>query len=497
MEELGAITIHVDSEDFSTDKLWVRELRGREEISQLFSFDLHLHLLPGDLPFDSSKMVSSNVSIIWRRREREVHRVRGMIANVRERLDTKTDYRVCVARVVPRAFRLSLVETSEVFLETSVPDIIKEKLSRVGLTGDAVEMRLEATYPKRPYVLQYKESDLAFVSRLAEHVGIAFHFTDGGKVGDKIIFTDDPSAFRQSSRDLYTGVVSAGEQVHDLESTTRVVPAAYMVNDYDDDNPRLDLQRTYDLEHGYGGGIVEHAPNYLTPEEGARFAQIRAEGIEARRVVYTGRSNSPTVSVGSHVRVGDTPLVDDPSMLVTSVEHLVVQATGELGSLDAASPYTNRFEGVRASIPFRPERRTPRPVVTGLLVGFVTDYLAEGPYGAVDAKGMYTVRLHLDTAPHPKAQSLPIRMIQAHAGSHYGAHMPLRAGTEVMVAFLAGDPDRPVIVGSVPNKLTQSPVNSDNLQINKILKTETGIVIEARDLIPGKGGALQQSPTEG
>lgn len=497
MEDLGALTIHVESDDFVCDRLRVRELRGREELSQLFSFDLHLHWLAGDVPFDASTMVSANASIVWRRGDAEVHRVRGMVASVRERLDTKSGYRVFVARVVPRAFRLSLVETSEVFLDMSLPDIIREKLSRVGLEGAAVELRLESTYAKRPYVLQYKESDLAFVSRLAEHVGIAFHFEDGGKSGDKIVFTDSPSGFRRAEREMHTGVVAAGEQVFDLESTTRVIPAAYMVNDYDYDNPRLDLQRTQELEHGYGGGIVEHAPNYLLPEDGARYAQIRAEGLEIRRVIYTGGSNSPTVTAGASVRVADAPLVDDPEILVTAAEHVAVQAIGELGSLRDASPYSNRFEGVRSKHPFRPERRTPRPVVTGLLVGFVTDYLAEGNYGAVDGTGQYTVRLHLDTAPHPKEQSLPIRMIQAHAGSHYGVHMPLRAGTEVMVAFVAGDPDRPVIVGSVPNKLTQSPVTSANFQINKILKTETGIVIEARDLIPPTGGATQQSPTEG
>jgi type VI secretion system secreted protein VgrG len=187
-------------------------------------------------------------------------------------------------------------------------------------------------------------------------------------------------------------------------------------------------------------------------------------------------------------------LAEHPAILVESVTHGIVQAVTELGGMHDATTYSNAFTAVRASVPFRPERTTPRPSVSGLLVGFVVDYLAEGPYGAVDDNGCYTVHLHLDTAPHPTKHSLPIRMIQAHAGASYGAHSPLRPGTEVMVAFLAGDPDRPVIVGAVPNAITPSPVVTANAQINKILRTETGIVIEARDLYPPENNATQQGP---
>lgn len=491
--DLAAQTIHLESEDFPTARLRVRELRGREAISELFQLDLVVYHLEENAPSIASQMLSSNASLVWRRGEGEVHRVRGMISRVSERMDVLADYRAYSIRLVPRAHRLSLVHTSEVFLDMSVPAIIAEKLSRVGLSGDAVLMRLSEGYEKRAYVLQYKESDLAFVSRLAEHVGIAFHFEDGGKDGERIVFTDHRAGW-VTRADLRVGATGHGEQAFGVEAASEVVPAAYVVNDYDFDNPRLDLTKSADIEHGYGGGIVEHAPNYVDPEVGARYAQIRAEGVACRRLQYRGGSNLPTLAPGVVTRVIDAPPPTDEQILVVEVEHTAVQAVGELASVRDTSPYQNRWRALRAEAQFRPERRTPRPVVSGLHVGFVTDWMASGPYGAVDKDGHYTVRLHLDTAPHPGVQSLPIRMVQAHAGSSYGVHMPLRAGTEVMVAFLGGDPDRPVIVGSIPNKLTKSPVLEGNRQINKILKTETGIVIEARDLIPPDGGALQQGP---
>jgi len=495
MSEGTVLTVHIESDDFPVEHLHVRELKGREEISRLFQFDLLVYdIAKGSTGFVPAAVTSTPVSIVWKEHGREVRRIRGLVSAFREQLDTKVAYYIYRMRVVPRAFRLTLIETSEVFLDMSIPDIIKEKLSRVGLGTAEVEMRLTESYAPRLYVLQYKETDLAFISRLAEHAGIAFHFEDGGDAGDKIVFSDQQAAFPKCDRNLYGGTHTEKAQTWDLEVESRVIPAAYVVNDYDYDNPRLDLASAKEIQAGYGGGVVEHGPNYTSPDEGAFLSRIRAEGLDCRRVVYGGRSNLVLLGAGSAVELEDISTQHDRKILVTSIEHSILQSAGDLGAEANNVPYSNAFEAVRTETPFRPERTTPRPRISGLLVGFVTDYLAEGPYGAVDDTGQYTVRLHLDTAPHPSKQSLPIRMIQPHAGASYGTHMPLRPGTEVMVGFLAGDPDRPVIVGSVPNAITPSPVTTANNQINKILRTETGIVIEARDLYPPKADGKQQVP---
>ena len=210
-------------------------------------------------------------------------------------------------------------------------------------------------------------------------------------------------------------------------------------------------------------------------------------------MLLRGESGAPSFRAGVVVPLGDTPTLADESILLTAVHHHVAQQAGLLGA-DNAEAYSNKFEATRGKTQYRPLLQTPRPRVHGVVTAFIEEYLAEGQYAVMDDRGRYWVRFEFDRGEHPTKHSLPVRMMQPHAGPSYGMHLPLKRGTEVMVTFLDGDLDRPVIVGSVPNELTQSPVNRSNYQINKLLKTETGIVIEARDVWEPEAPHYQQKP---
>ncbi len=498
----GTVHVRLDSEDFPAGNLQISALEGEERLTALFSFDLDMvEISPHgveqvDLSETASKLVGSLVSIVYERDGLDVRAVHGMIAEFEEAIDPRGEkskeggaFRL---KVVPRAFQLSLIEIHEVFLDKAIPEIIEEKLARIGLSvGADVELRLAGEYPPREFVVQYKETDLAFITRLCEHYGITYFFDHDDGV-DKIVFVDRQSAFPVlEPHGLMTGM---GDRfIHELRSNARVVPAVRIVSDYNPVHPALELQQQTSVPGGFGGGVVELVTKYKTPDQGTPLSGVRAEETECHRVLLRGKSVSPWFRAGAVVPISDSPTLADRSLLLTSVRHRIVQQAALLGT-EKAEAYANSFDATRGKTQYRPRHVTPRPRVFGLVTAFIEEYLDSGRYAVIDDRGRYWVRFEFDTGEHPTKHSFPIRMVQPHAGPSYGMHLPLKRGTEVMVAFLDGDVDRPVIVGALPNELTQSPVNRSNYQINKLLKTETGIVIEARDVWEPEAPHYQQKP---
>ena len=143
--------------------------------------------------------------------------------------------------------------------------------------------------------------------------------------------------------------------------------------------------------------------------------------------------------------------------------------------------WENRFTAIPVTTPFVPPRRTPWPRIPGL-VNAVVDGSIKGDYAELDDQGRYHLRLGYDRSGRTdKSATHPVRMMQPHAGSHYGMHFPLRPGTEVLVGFVNGDPDRPIIVGTAPNPITASPVELRN-QTQNVLRTGSDNEIVMEDL---------------
>jgi type VI secretion system secreted protein VgrG len=214
-----------------------------------------------------------------------------------------------------------------------------------------------------------------------------------------------------------------------------------------------------------------------TPEEAAHLARVRAEEHDCRRDVFRGESTAWRASAGHRIRVEAYGPFDGGALLLTEVEHEAIFPA--LGS-DEPSSYKNRSHPVGADLPFRRERRTPRPVIAGLVTATV-QVGADGKPAAIaklDGEGRYTVQFHFDSAfGSDRKASRPVRMAQPFGGTQHGMHFPLRPGTEVVVAFANGDPDRPVILGAVPNAHAPSPVTATNAWQNRI-QTKSGALIE-------------------
>ncbi|WP_437876202.1 type VI secretion system tip protein TssI/VgrG [Sorangium sp. So ce513] len=479
--------LRLDSNDFSCDRLRVRGVHGKEAIGQLFSYDIDVVCTDG-AELSIEQVLGATASLVFEVDGADERAVHGMIAEVEDRHETESTFRSYRLRLAPRAFRATLVELQQVFLDISVPKLIQHKLAMVGLGPDDVVMRLYRDHPDREMIVQYKETDLAFISRLAEHLGISFFFEhESGR--DVMVFTDEQTGFQPLPGGGEVMFRPRGERrdMFELKEQARAFPATYVMQEYNYRTPRLDMTAAHESPAGLGGGVVEYGAHHKTPEEGQRLAQIRAEERASSSRYFECRSDELRLIPGAVFALEGHPRLDGARFLAVEVEHRAVQPVAIEGSGGGEQEYVNRARLVRAEQAYRPPRATPRPKIHGVVSALV-EPLPDGEIGEVspiDEQGRYRVRFHFD-AGDPASRAFPsrlVRMIQPHAGPNYGIHFPLKPGIEVLIVFVDGDPDRPMIVGAAPNPITPSPVTREVNLMHRI-ETSTGILIEMRDCPP-------------
>jgi type VI secretion system secreted protein VgrG len=471
------------SAEFDVARVQVRRVVGREAISQPFAFDVDFVLTEAD-GLDDEKIIGSLVSLVFERAGVEVRTVHGMVSELVDLLDTRPSWNSYRIRVVPRIHRLTFVDTQEVYLNISVPDLVQQKLSEHGLGSDDVTFRLLEKYPMREIIVQYRETDFAFISRLLEHLGISYFFDQEG-TKDRLIITDQNGGFERQERFASMHYQPRGEHasVFQIQYERHLFPMSYEVYDYDYRAPKLELSSTYEHPQGYAGGIAEYGSHHRTPWDGNRLARSRGEERDAKSRFFNADSDLPEITAGVVVKLTEHPKLEDLTLLIVEVEHDAVITVGIDGGEHGHEGYSNKFRAVDVTRSYRPPRVTPRPRIHGILSA-ITDAPMPGATGKVaqlDDMGRYTVKFFFDVADDGRLRSsAPTRMAQSHAGENYGMHFPLRPNTEVTVSFMDGDPDRPIIVGAVPNPVIGSPVTKSDASMNRI-KSQSGAAIEFKD----------------
>jgi type VI secretion system secreted protein VgrG len=479
--------IKLETESYPNGELQISHLTGRDTLSQLFEYEI-LVIVTDLEDFDPESLIGERATLVYERDDRPAERVFGMISVVKDRLDTEAAHASCRLTFTPRAYRLSLVETLDVFLDLSVPDILRQKLTAAGLKekttlpgGDVdvdFELRLQDLCPARELVVQYKETDLAFISRLCEHIGITFFFEHvGGR--DVMIFSDANEGFCALDGDGVVPFRGRGD-AHDvfrLEETIRMIPADYTVRDYNYRTPQVALTGQANVADGLGS-VVEYGSHVKTPKEAEQLARIRAQESLAARRIYDGTTDLASLRAGSIFTLEGHPR-GDLGLLVTEVRQAVSQVTLGSGATEAAA-FRSEFKAIRKDRRYRPPRLTAKPRIHGVVTG-VIDSANKGQYADIDDQGRYRVKFLFDTTNPGEGQaSQLVRMAQPHSGEGYGMHFPLRPGVEVIITFVDGDPDRPIIAATVPNPQTASPVQAANATRN-IIRTGGGNEINIDD----------------
>jgi type VI secretion system secreted protein VgrG len=474
-------TVELTSDDFETDDLAVRRLKGHETISQLYELELELASVNDEATApEPSDLVGASVQLAMSSEgAQQLRTLHGIVAEASVRSDVSLHHAVITLRIVPHAWKLSLFQTQEVFVDHSVPDIIEAKLGRLDISGYA-DLRLTGTYPTRELVVQYQETDLAFVSRLCEHVGISFYFEHGDE-HESMVFTDYVGGWLKSETALHYQPEGQHNGVHEITTVARAIPRVFMVHDYNYRTPDVDLSSVQQVDDGYTGGVVEYGSHHKSPAEGTQLAQVRANTAASGRVVHNAVSGVATFGAGVVVSLDGHSGFEGQDLLVTQIEHELTFEIGGAAEEGDSKSYENRFVLTSTDTPYHPPRRTARPRVDGIVSAIVQPGAA-GETGGVpmlDQDGRYLVRFHFDTSPLTAADaSQRVRMAQPFvSGGNNGMHFPLRRGTEVLLAFIDGNPDRPIIIGAVPNAANPATITAQNAELHKI-KTDEGLVIQ-------------------
>ncbi|MDY6950442.1 MAG: type VI secretion system tip protein TssI/VgrG [Thermodesulfobacteriota bacterium] len=477
------------------DTFEVVSFRGAEGISRLYEFDITLS--SEDPEIDLKEVLQNPATFTVMRADQDDLPIHGVLAQF-EQLHEANQRIFYRAVLVPRLWQASLYRENQLFLDKTVPDIIEEILSQTGLTTDDYELRLTGQYAEWEYICQYGETDFDFISRWMEREGIYYYFEQTEEF-EKLIITDNSTAHEDVS-----GMTSIPysppsalipdeeEVVREIICRQRMLPRRVILRDYNYRRPSLELRGEAEVDSQGRGDVYIYGEHFKTTDEGNALAAIRAEEIRCREVIFTGESTAAHLRPGfifeltEHYResYNQRGLITEvehegsqPAVLLDGLEEEPAEEEGQLS-------YVSRFEYIPADVQYRPERQTPKPRFNGTMNARV-DATGDGQYAEVDEEGRYKIRLCFDQSDREDARaSRWVRMAQPYAGADYGMHFPLHRDTEVLVTFVDGDPDRPIISGSVPNPETASPVNSNN-QTQCMLRTGGGNQIRIED---GSGG---------
>ena len=491
---------------YPKDLFWVRSFQGREEISGLFHFEIAL-VVRGEPPV-ARDLLKDTATLCLRSTEFEEF-FHGVLTEF-ETLRCVDGFCHCRAVLAPRLSLLTRTHGFRVFLEKDARAIVSEILVLNGFSENLdFEFRLKETYVKHGFVLQYDESDFAFISRRLEHEGLFYFFEHQGDK-DKLIITDTNMAFESAPWGSVVDYLppsglqktNSSNVLDSFTQHSRSVVGKVKVRDYNYETPDKTIESDASIDKGGQGAVYLYGEHVRTPSHAARLAKVRAEEIGCRRMTFH--------ATGQHVglRPGRLFSLAGHYREPCNREYLVIEAThrgaqdaylaaGLKVALGPEEQIGRRSELVciASDVAFRPARTTPWPRIDGALPARI-DAEGTGQYAELDALGRYHVIFHFDASGRDQARaSCPLRKVEPYVGADHGMHFPLHKGTEVLVVFKDGHPDRPLIAGALPDPLHPSPVNDTNQ--TKSLITSSGqnkIHIEDNE---GQQRILLSSPTAG
>ena len=506
MEYLTSKKFSFVSNALPPDTFGVVGFKGTERLSAPYRFEITL--VSSDPEIDFGTVMRSQGRLILHREEGGDTLYSGIVANF-EQLHEVKGFAFYRAHLVPKLWWLSITHHNQIFLGKTVPEMCEAILRDGGMLSNIdFEFRLQGTYDPVEYACQYGESHLNFLSRWCEREGIYYYFEQSERA-EKIIFTDTKIAHTDppGGGDIVYAPPSGLEALHSEEAVRsfqcrkNLLPAKVLLRDYNYRRPTLEIRGTADVDENGRGTVYFYHEHFRTGEEGDRLAKIRAEGLICQGEEYYGETSVPsllpgfTYALSGHYRPGF-----NGKYLMTEVGHEGDQ-TGFL--LAGISPdgesrqiyYRNRFTAIPAATQFRPQVETRKPKVHGSIPARI-DGAGSGTYAELDEMGRYKVIIPYDLSGRAdgKASSW-IRMAEPYSGSNHGMHFPLHKGTEVLLTFVNGDPDRPIIAAAVPNPATPSPVTSAN-QTASLITTSGGNHIHMEDQ-EGSQRIQLHSPTAG
>ena len=436
-------------------------MHAREEMSRLSEYQLDLLSERNDINLD--EILGKNVTVTLALAEDQKRYFNGYVTRFAQS-GMYGRYHRYYAVVRPWLWLLTRTTDCRIFQDMTVPDIVKAVFSDHGAADFKLE--LTSTYRKWTYCVQYRETDFNFVSRLLEQEGIYYYFrhTEGHNT---LVLTD--SCSKQTPVPGYEEIPFIApdrlvrpdiEHISSWDFSREIQPGVYVHDDYDLERPSVELKTQKAVPRTYAPSnyeVYDYPGNYVQQADGEQYAAVRIDEFGSQFETASVVTNARGVSVGSLFTLEGYPRADQ------NREHMVIAANYdlELGEYESmaqarAASYRCSLVAMSTQQQFRPKRSTPKPFVQGPQTAMVV-----GPAGDeihTDKFGRVKVQFHWDRyGKCDENSSCWIRVSHPWAGKGWGAVSIPRIGQEVIVDFLEGNPDDPIITGRVYNAENMPP----------------------------------------
>ncbi|MDH0301304.1 MULTISPECIES: type VI secretion system tip protein VgrG [unclassified Pseudomonas] len=436
------------------DKLILAEMGGSEELGRLFDYELQL--TSDDPAIDLNQLLGKPMGLSVQQSIATSRHFHGIVARCSQSVDQG---QFAAYRVTLRPWLWLLTRTSDcrIFQHLSAPQIIKQVFRDLGFSD--FEDLLSRNYREREYCVQYRETSFDFVSRLMEEEGIYYFFRHEQE--RHVLVLADAYGAHQKAPGYETvpyyppdGQHRERDHINDWHLAQEVQPGSLELNDYDFQRPsaRIDVRSAMPRPHQAGDyPLYDYPGAYEQSQDGEHYARTRLESLQSLHERVELRGNARGLGSGHLFSLSNFSRQDqNREYLIVAARYYVHQERLESGGGSGAAQFESNLSCIDAQQSYRPVGSTLRPIVKGPQTAVVV-----GPSGEeiwTDQYGRVKVHFHWDRHDQSNENSSCwIRVSQATAGKNWGSIQVPRIGQEVIVSFLEGDPDRPIITGRVYN----------------------------------------------
>ncbi|WP_447795365.1 type VI secretion system Vgr family protein [Pseudomonas farris] len=434
--------------------LLLKDMGGGEELGRLFSYELQLHSL--DNAIDLNQLLGKPMCLSLQLDNGGERHFHGIVARCSQNVD-QGQFASYQATLRPWLWLLTRTSDCRIFQNLTIPQIIKQVFRDLGFSD--FEDALSRPYREWEYCVQYRETSFDFVSRLMEQEGIYYFFRH--EQGRHVLVLADAygahtSAPGYASVPYYPKNEQQRERdhIHDWHLAQQVQPGSLELNDYDFQRPsaRIDVRSAMPRPHTAGDyPLYDYPGTYVQSADGEHYARTRIEALQTQHEQVEFAGNARGLGSGHLFSLtGFSRQDQNREYLIVGTRYSISQESGETGIGAASAQFESSLTCIDAQQSYRPLPNTHRPIVKGPQTALVV-----GPKGEeiwTDQFGRVKVHFYWDRHDQSNENSSCwIRVSQSWAGKNWGSMQIPRIGQEVIVSFLEGDPDRPIITGRVYN----------------------------------------------
>ncbi|QMT61515.1 type VI secretion system Vgr family protein [Legionella sp. PC997] len=476
----------------------VLEFEGQLAIAALYEFQIEFvskRLIQGQ------QVIGQKAQLIFSKKVAGTTPLSGEVFTFTQ-LDNYDNYYRYRILIRPKVYRLQYSRNTEVFLNKSIPQVIKQILNKNGIT---VELDLMMEHKPRKFIFQYDEVDWSFISRWMELEGLFYYFRQDLNE-EKLVITDSNSTLKTNSdiHELYYQSYTAASQnnpttnlVYNAQFTTHALPQRVIVRSYNHNQSSKSYTSKAIIDPTGHGEITYWAENIKSAQENQQIAKFISESYKWKKEILTGYSSGSLIIPGTIIQHKNLKIasLNLPLLIIqTTYRGSQKRSFASLHSGEVNNPedyFECEYKAINKAIPYRQTIDDRIPRIVGMLPGFV-DHEGDDDTVQISKKGLYKFRLAI-SSDSPGKGSGWVRKMESYIGDQYAFDLPLRKGDEVVIGFQFGNPDLPIILGAVSNSTHRNIITANSQNYMGLYTKENNVfIINEQD---GKTKGIQFSTT--